>query len=29
MFSVFKLFILVLQCGAFVTIVLSDEPRQN
>ena len=29
MFSVFKWFVLVLQCDAFVVIVLSDEPRQN
>ena len=29
MFSVFEWFILVLQCKAFVVIVLSDEPRQN
>ena len=29
MFSVFEWFILVLQCKAFVVIVLSNEPRQN
>ena len=25
----FKWFIFVLQCGAFVAVVLSDEPKQN
>ena len=29
MFSVFEWFALVLQCYAFVVIVLSDEPKQN
>ena len=29
MFNVFKWFVLVLLCDAFVLIVLSDEPRQN
>ena len=29
MFSVCEWFVLVLQCDAFVEIVLSDEPRQN
>ena len=29
MFSVSEWFVLVLQCDAFVVIVLSDEPRQT
>ena len=29
MLSVFEWFVLVLQCDAFVVIVLSDEARQN
>ena len=29
MFSVFECFVLVLWCDAIVSIVLSDEPRQN
>ena len=29
MFSALKWFVLVLQGGAFVVIVLSDEPRQS
>ena len=29
MFSIFEWFVLVLQCDAFVVIVLSDETRQN
>ena len=28
-FRVFEWFVLVLWCDAFVSIVLSDEPRQN
>ena len=29
MFSVFRWFVLVLQCDAFVVISLSDESRKN
>ena len=29
MFSVFKWFVFILQCDAFVVIVLSDESKQN
>ena len=29
MFSVCEWFVFILQCYAFVVIVLSDEPRQN
>ena len=29
MFSVFKCFVLVLQCDAFVAFVLSDESKQS
>ena len=29
MLSVVELFVLVLQCDAFIVIILSDEPRQN
>ena len=29
MFNVFECFVLVLWCDAIVSIILSDEPRQN